>query len=297
MNNFKECLNLIGNTPLINYKNNIYAKFEAYNPSGSIKDRIVFYIFNDAIKTGKINLTDNNKTTVIEASSGNTGISTAFVSSILSLPCKIVMPSDMSKERKDYIKHFGAELIEVCEGDFNEAIKLRDELAFKNNWFNINQFKNELNIECHYNTTGFEIINQFKKLNKIPDILISGSGTGGTIMGVSKRLKEINPNLMIVILEPYESPVMSGGKPGLHQIQGIGDGSKFLVDMNIIDTIETVKSKDAINKMIDLHKEGYFVGISAAANILVAEKYSLKYPTYNIITFMCDRGDRYLSMV
>jgi cysteine synthase A len=293
-NKFTECSKLVGNTPLINYHNNIYVKFEVYNPTGSIKDRIIFYIFNDAINKNKINL--NKKTTIIEASSGNTGISTAYVSSILGLPCKIIMPSDMSKERKNYIKHFGAELIEVDKGNFTEAINLRNKLALENNWFNINQFNNKLNIDCHYNTTGVEIINQFITIGKIPDILISGSGTGGTIMGVSKRLKEINPNLMIVILEPYESPVMSGGKPGLHQIQGIGDGSKFLVDMNIIDFIETIKSIDAINKMKELHKEGYFVGISAAANILIAEKYSKIYPTKNIITFMCDRGDRYLSM-
>ena len=142
-----------------------------------------------------------------------------------------------------------------------------------------------------------EIIDQLTDIGKIPDILVTGAGTGGTIMGVSKRLKEINPNLRVVILEPAESPVMSGGEAGLHQIQGIGDGSKFLVDMKIVDNIETVKSIDAINKMKILHKEGYFVGVSAAANILVAEKYSLKYPGLTVITFMCDRGDRYLSMV
>jgi cysteine synthase A len=297
MNRFTECLKLVGNTPLVNYKANIYAKFEAYNPSGSIKDRIVFHIFNDAIKKEKIILNGDNKTTIIEASSGNTGISTAFISSILNIPCKIIMPEDMSKERKDYIKHFGAELIEVDAGDFGKAIELRDKLSIQNNWFNVNQFNNQLNIDAHYKTTGTEIINQFAEIDKIPDILITGAGTGGTIMGVSKRLKEINPKLRVVILEPAESPVMSGGKAGLHQIQGIGDGSKFLVDMNIVDNIETVKSMDAISKMKELHREGYFVGISAAANILVAEKYSLKYPNANIITFMCDRGDRYLSMI
>lgn len=297
MNRFIECLKLVGKTPLVNYKNNIYAKFEAYNPSGSIKDRIVFHIFNNAIQTEKITLIGDKKTTVIEASSGNTGISTSFVASILNLPCKIVMPEDMSKERKDYIKHFGAELIEVEEGNFGKAIELRDQLSNVHEWFNVNQFNNQLNINAHYETTGKEIIDQFAKLGKIPDILISGAGTGGTIMGVSKRLKEINPKLRVVILEPAESSIMSGGEPGIHQIQGIGDGSKFLVDMNIVNNIEIVKSMDAINKMKELHKEGYFVGISAAANILVAERYSVQYPDASIITFMCDRGDRYLSMV
>lgn len=294
MNNFNECLKLVGNTPLVNYKKHIYAKFEAYNPSGSIKDRIVFYIFKKAIETGLIDL---DKSTIVEASSGNTGISTAFVSSILNLPCKIIMPSDMSKERKDYIKHFGAELIEVEEGNFNAAIELRNQLSNKNKWFNVNQFNNPLNIECHYETTGKEIINQMMEYGEIPDVLITGAGTGGTIMGVSKKLREINPNLYVIIIEPAESPVMSGGKAGLHKIQGIGDGSKFLVNMNIVDEIILVKSNDAINKMKELHKEGYFVGISAAANILTAERYAIKNPNKNIITFMCDRGDRYLSMI
>lgn len=293
METFNECRKLVGNTPLVKYKPNIFCKFECYSPTGSIKDRICFYIFENAIKNKNIDL--ENKTPIIEASSGNTGISVSYISSILNLPCKIIMPKDMSEERKKYIKLFGAELIEVNEGDFAGAIKLRNELAEKNNWFNVNQFKNLLNIECHYNTTGQEIIEQLKPI--IPDILISGTGTGGTLMGVSKKLKEVNPNLKIIAIEPAESPVMSGGKPGLHKIQGIGDGSKFLADLNVIDEIIKIKSEDAINKMKKLHKNGYFVGISAAANILAAELCSEKYKDKNIITFMCDRGDRYMSMI
>ena len=132
---------------------------------------------------------------------------------------------------------------------------------------------------------------------KIPDILISGTGTGGTIMGVSKRLREANPNLKVIVIEPDESPVMSGGEPGLHKIQGIGDGSRFLVDLNIVDKIIRIKSNDAIQKMKKLHKNGYFIGISAAANILAAEMVGVENPNANIVTFMCDRGDRYLSMI
>jgi Cysteine synthase len=200
----------------------------------------------------------------------------------------------MSQERKDYIKFFGAELIEVEDGRFDKAIELRDQLSEQNNWFNVNQFNNDLNVECHYNTTGVEIIEQFKE--KIPDVIISGTGTGGTIMGVSKKLKEINPNLKIVAIEPFESPVMSGGKPGLHDIQGIGDGSKFLLDTNILDDIILIKSEEAIKKAKDLTKQGYFIGVSAAANILASERYSENNPNETIITFMCDRGERYLSM-
>ena len=204
------------------------------------------------------------------------------------------MPCDMSDERKKYIKMFGSELIEVSEGNFTRAIELRNNLAIENNWFNVNQFHNQLNIDCHYNTTGQEILDQLYP--KIPDILISGSGTGGTIMGVSKKLKEINPNLKVIIIEPDESPVMSGGKPGLHKIQGIGDGSRFLVDLNVVDRIIRIKSNDAINKMKNLHKNGYFIGISAAANLIASEIVSKEYPDEIIVTFMCDRGDRYMSM-
>lgn len=292
MENFNECMKLVGNTPLVNYKNNIYTKFECYNPTGSIKDRIVFYIFKHGIDN---NLIDLETTKVIEASSGNTGISVSFVASLLNLPCQIIMPCDMSTERKNYIKMFGSELIEVDEGDFMGAISLRDDMAIQNNLFNVNQFKNQLNIDCHYETTGKEILEQLSP--KIPDILISGTGTGGTIMGVSKRLKEANPNLKVVVIEPDESPVMSGGNPGLHKIQGIGDGSRFLVNLDVVDEIIRIKSNDAIEKMKELHQNGYFIGISAAANILAAEKMSLENPNSTIVTFMCDRGDRYLSMI
>ena len=294
MDNFNSSLKLVGNTPLIEYKDNIFAKFECYNPTGSIKDRIVFYIFKNAIDNNLINIEDKDLN-IVEASSGNTGISVAFVSSILNLKCNIIMPKDMSDERKNYIKIFGSKLIEVAEGDFKGAIKLRNDLAMENNWFNVNQFNNQLNIECHYHTTGNEIIKQLHP--KIPDILITGTGTGGTLMGVSKRLKEINPNLEIIVIEPYESPTMSGGKPGLHKIQGIGDGSKFLADINIIDRIIQIKSEDAIEKMKELFKKGYFVGVSAAANILASEMISKEKPNKIIVTFMCDRGDRYLSMI
>ena len=183
---------------------------------------------------------------------------------------------------------FGAELIEVNEGDFKGAINLRNELALKNNWFNINQFNNQLNVDCHYHTTGNEIIKQLYP--KIPDILITGTGTGGTLMGVSKKLKEINPKLEIIVIEPDESPTMSGGNPGLHKIQGIGDGSKFLADINIIDRIIRIKSEEAIQKMKELYKQGYFIGVSAAANILASEIISKEKPDKIIVTFMCDRG-------
>ena len=124
-----------------------------------------------------------------------------------------------------------------------------------------------------------------------------GTGTGGTLMGVYKRLKEINPDIKIFVVEPDESPVMSGGSPGLHKIQGIGDGSKFLVDLKIVNRIIRIKSDDAIDKMKQLYKEGFFVGVSASANILASEIINKEFPDKIIVTFMCDRGDRYLSMI
>ena len=151
----------------------------------------------------------------------------------------IIMPSNMSDERKKMFKYYGATLIEVGEGDFDGAIALRDEMCKDKGWFNCNQFHNKLNIEAHYMTTGPEIYNQFKDANEIreciPDVFVAGTGTGGTLMGVDRFLKEMWPRMSTVAVEPSESPVMSGGKPGLHGIQGIGDGSKFLVDLNMID--------------------------------------------------------------
>ena len=293
MDEFIKIKKLVGNTPLIEYKHNIYCKFEAYNPTGSIKDRIVFYIFDHAIKNNIIDISKNPM--CIEASSGNTGISVSFVSSLLNCPSTIILPSNMSKERKQLITLFGSKLNEVGDGDFDGAIKLRDTLCNAPNTFNVNQFHNLLNIECHYTTTGSEIIRQLN--GKIPDVLISGTGTGGTIMGVGKRLKEINKNLKIIAVEPFESPVMSGGKPGLHDIQGIGDGSKFLVDLDFVDDIIQIKSKDAIEKAKQLCKNGYYVGISAASNCLAAEQYIKMNPNDVIVTFLCDRGDRYISML
>ena len=292
MDQFYKIKKLVGNTPLIEYSDTINVKFEIYNPTGSIKDRILFYIIENAINNGSLDI--KHKQGIIEASSGNTGISTAFVSSLLGLKSTIILPRNMSEERKQIIKSFGSELLLVNDGDFDKAIELRNKLCKSNNYFNINQFHNKLNIECHYNTTGNEIIEQMK--NKTIDILINGTGTGGTIMGVGKKLREHNPNLKIVVVEPAESPVMSGGNPGLHNIQGIGDGSKFLVDLDFIDEIVLIKSDDAIKKAKELCKNGFFVGISSAANILASEKYAKKYPDSNIVTFFPDSGDRYISL-
>ena len=281
----------VGQTPLIKISERIFAKFEGQNPSGSIKDRMASYIINDAEKNGLIKKGD----TIIEATSGNSGIAFAFLASERGYKCIIVMPSNMSEERKQMLRLYGAELIEVEDGKFDDAIALRDKMAKENGYFNPNQFHNPLNIQAHYEGTGVEILHQHT--DKIA-AFIDGTGTGGTLMGTSRLLKMYHPFMKVVAVEPAESPVMSGGQPGLHGIQGIGDGSKFMVDLKEVDDIIIVSTEEAKERAKRLAKEqGLFVGISSGANILAAERLLEKYPDMegNIITILCDRGERYLS--
>lgn len=283
--------NGVGNTPLIKISERIWAKFEGQNPSGSIKDRMATYIINHAEKNGLIKKGD----TIIEATSGNSGIAFAFLAAERGYKCVIIMPSNMSQERKQMLRLYGAELIEVPDGKFDDAIALRDKLASENGWFNPNQFHNPLNIEAHYVGTGPEILSQ--TIDKI-FAFVDGTGTGGTLMGITRFLKQHHIDMKVVAVEPAESPVMSGGEPGLHGIQGIGDGSKFLVNLSEVDEIITISTEDAINRAKRLSTEqGLFVGISSGANILASEILIEKYPemTGKIITILCDRGERYLS--
>jgi len=259
----------VGNTPLIPITIGdftVWGKAEFMNPSGSVKDRMATFIINNAEKLKLIKRGD----TLCEATSGNSGISFAMLAAERGYKMVIVMPSNMSEERKKMFEYYGAELIEVSEGDFDGAIELRDKLARDNNWFNCNQFHNPLNVKAHYQTTGPEIYNQYKDANreKDPGVFVGGTGTGGTLMGTTKFLKEMWPNIKAVAVEPEESAVMSGGEPGLHGIQGIGDGSKFLVDLDKVDEIRTISTECAKKYARYLAKNhGLLVGISAAANI------------------------------
>jgi cysteine synthase A len=288
----------VGNTPLIAMNTpfgKIWGKAELMNPGGSVKDRMATFILNDAEEKGLIKPGD----TLCEATSGNTGISFAMLAAERGYTIYIVMPSNMSEERKKIFNFYGARLIEVDEGDFDGAIALRDEMCDKKGWFNCNQFHNPLNIQAHYQSTGPEIWNQYKNENgerNSPDVLILGTGTGGTIMGTGKFLKEHWPNIKIVAVEPAESPVMSGGEPGLHGIQGIGDGSKFLVDLDFVDEVVTIPTWEAKEQAKHLAKRyGLFVGISAGANTLAAERWLKENNKQNAITILCDRGERYFS--
>ncbi len=281
----------VGKTPLVQISKRIWAKFEGQNPSGSIKDRMASYILNDAEIKGLL----KKGHTIIEATSGNSGIAFAFLGAERGYKVKIVMPCNMSEERKQMLKMYGAELIEVGAGDFDAAIKLRDEIASCKGYFNPRQFSNPLNIEAHYSGTGVEILHQHTE--KI-GAFVAGTGTGGTLMGTSRILKLYHPGMKTVAVEPAESPVMSGGELGPHGIQGIGDGSKFLVNLNEVDDIVIIKTEEAKDRARKLSKEsGLFVGVSSGANVLGCEKLLEMYPDIegNIITVLSDRGERYLS--
>jgi len=287
-------IDTVGNTPLLRFpleKGTIWGKAEFLNPGGSVKDRPVAWILKVNMLNGKLKPGD----TIIEATSGNMGISLAMFSANLGFKCIIVMPSNMSTERKVMLKSFGAKLIEVDAGDFDGAIALRNKLAQEKGYFNFNQFHNPYNTESHWFTTGMEICKDFPVHKKI-DAFVSGTGTGGTIMGAGKFVANMHPGCRLIAVEPAESPVMSGGCPGLHGIQGIGDGSKFLVDLNDIDMVTTVSTQEAKDKAKVLSKKwGLFVGFSAAANYLVAERLIEGGNAQNVVTILCDRGERYFS--
>ena len=285
----------VGNTPFVQLSEKIYAKLESVNPGGSIKDRPVKWIIDDAEKRKLLSRGD----TIIEATSGNTGIALAMIGAERGYNVKIVMPSDMSDERKVLLKMFGAELIEVDEGDFEQAINLKDEIVAQKKYFSLNQFDNPLNIECHYKTTFKELLNHSLTIGKYISAFISGTGTGGTIMGVQKGFSEFDTRVKMIAVEPAESPVMSGGEKGLHGIQGIGDGSQFLVDLNKIDDIVIISTNDAKERCKSLAIDnGLLVGISAGANILAAERWVEKNnPDGIVFTILCDRGERYCSML
>lgn len=283
---------LVGHTPLIKIGDRLYAKFETYNPSGSIKDRIAYYILSNAERDGQLKKGD----TIVEATSGNTGIAVAMFGASKGYAVKIVMPCNMSEERKQMMRMFGATIIEVDPGDFDGAIATRNRMCQEPNTFNFNQFHNPDNIACHYETTGVEILEQTKGLPV--SAFLDGTGTGGTLMGVSARLKERYPNIKTLAIEPEESPVMSGGQPGLHGIQGIGDGSKFLVDLDKVDEVLLVSTEDAKARARQLIKNGLLVGISSGANVLASERWiEENNPDGIVVTILCDRGERYLSCI
>ena len=265
---------LIGNTPMIkikyryqNQENAVYAKLEYYNYTGSIKDRVAYYILKKSKELGVL----KENQAIVEATSGNTGISLAALGAYYHHPVHIFMPDWASVERIQIMKLYGAHvyLVSKEEGGFREAIRRSEEYAFEHDGFLPKQFSNPFNIEAHYFTTGKEILEQLPKI----DTFVSGIGTGGTLIGVAKRLKEYNEKIRIVALEPDKMPLLSGGKViGNHKIEGIGDDFiPDLVNQDYIDDIVLIRDEDAINMSRILAKKlGLGVGISSGANFLAS---------------------------
>ena len=297
---FNNILETIGNTPMIKcgaiedyyqLKGSIFAKVEAFNPSGSIKDRAAKNMIEKAIANGKI----NSDTLIIESTSGNMGIALASIAARLKLKLVIVMPESMSIERRKLIKAYGATIVlsEASLG-MKGAIEKANELASQNpNSYILQQFENEANPQIHYLTTGPEIYEQME--GKI-DYVICGVGTGGTISGIGKYLKEKDSNIKIIAVEPTNSAVISKNKPGAHKIQGIGAG--FIpntLDVNIIDEIITIDDEEAYEIARNIAcEEGLLVGISSGAAMAAAIKVAKKVEG-NIVVILPDTGERYLS--
>lgn len=290
LNNGRNVLDAIGNTPLIHI-DNVYAKLESLNPSGSIKDRVALEIITAAEREGLL----RPGYRIVEASSGNTGISLAMVAAIKGYHMTIVMPENMSNERKMMMKAFGAELVLTSKsGSLMEAIQKAEELAQKPNTFYTRQFSNPNNIMAHIKT-GKEIVKEIGAA----DAVVAGVGTGGTLIGVSSVMKEINPDVKVIAVEPEEAAVMFGGsnaRIGEHRIQGIGDGFiPKLIDMEKVDRVIVVGSQEAVDTSRMLaQKYGLLVGISSGANMLAALKVSKAFD--KVVTVLPDRGERYLSM-
>ena len=289
-------LDMIGNTPMIKLNNignsNLYVKLEKYNPAGSIKDRAVYYMVENLEKNGILKKGD----VLVEATSGNTGIALSMIGSLKGYKVIIVMPETMSVERRTLMKAYGAELI-LTDGSLGmkgSIEKMNKLLSENSNYISLKQFDNEYNPLAHYETTGVEIYNQVKDI----DIFVCGVGTGGTISGVGKYLKEQNPNIRVVAVEPEGSPVISKNKKGSHKIQGIGAG--FIpknYNENVVDEVMTITDEESYKGVrIMAQKEGILVGISSGANIYAALKLCEMYPDKKIVTVAPDGIDKYISM-
>ena len=272
-------------SPMIQVSSDIYAKLETSNPTGSVKDRLIQHIVKRAIKQERI----TSDTIFVEATSGNTGISLSAMAASLGLKAKIIMPKNMSEERRQMMRAFGAEILDVENSDFAAAIEKRNELLeSSSDYWSPMQFENLENVECHRTRTGPEIIEQ---LDGMPfSAFVSGAGTGGTIMGVRKAVIERSLSTRMVLVQPAEDSKS-------HGIQGINDGADFLAKPDLLDIQIQVTTSDAINRAKKFAKTtGVLVGISAGANLCAAEKYSEIYkPDGAIVTMLCDRGERYLS--
>ena len=294
---FSSELDRIGNTPLVKISTPqgsaaIWGKLESANPGGSVKDRIAKAMIEQAEKDGLIKPGD----VIVEPTSGNTGIGISLVGTIKGYQVVLTMPDTMSMERRRLLGAFGAELI-LTPGakGMRGAIEKAEEIAAERKAFMPQQFCNPANPKVHMETTGPEIL---RDLDNQVDALVAGVGTGGTITGAGQAIKNQNPDVLIVAVEPADSAVLSGGEPGPHKIQGIGAG--FVPDVlntAIYSRIITVSNEDAMQTARGLARdEGIFVGISAGANVFAARQVAAQLGHgLNVVTILCDTGERYLS--
>lgn len=295
---YNNAVELIGRTPIVRINRvvkgvEVYAKLEGSNPGSSVKDRIAKAMVETAEREGIIRPGD----TLIEATSGNTGIGLAMVAAVKGYNLILVMPESMSVERRNIFRWFGAELILTpATGGMRAALAKATELANEHGYFLTRQFENLANPEIHRLTTAEEIL---EDLGTDIDYLVAGVGTGGTITGVGEILKQEIPNLKVVAVEPEDSAVLSGKQPGSHRIQGIGAGFiPPVLNMNIIDQVITVSNEDAfaMSKRLTV-EEGLFVGISSGAAMVGVQKLAKTLEdSKKILTILPDAGERYLSI-
>lgn len=294
---YTNILDLIGNTPLLSLEQttglNIFAKAEFLNPGGSIKDRIALNMLEEAEKSGRL----KPGMTIIEPTSGNTGIGLALCGVRKGYRVIIVMPENMSDERKKIIRALGAELVLTdpklsIDGSVQKALEMA---SSSEEYFVPQQFQNPANPEAHYRTTAREIAEQ---LGRKVDVFVSGIGSGGTLQGIARYLLELNPDCKIVAVEPKNVSALLGDEPGLHQIQGIGDGFiPDILDTGIITDIVEVSDDDAIHTARELARvQGLLVGTSSGANVWAAKLMAEKYGREKVIaTVLADRAERYFS--
>lgn len=294
---------LIGNTPLLelqkfsseeNLKTNVIAKLEYFNPAGSVKDRAAKYIITEAVKSGRLQAGG----TIVEATSGNTGIGLSAIATSLGFKTIIVMPETMSVERRKLMIAYGAELVltEGAKGMKGAIEKAQEIVANTENAILAGQFINQANVQAHLETTGPEI---WRDTSGEIDIFVAGIGTGGTITGAGQYLKQMNPNIKIVAVEPTDSPVLTKGVSGAHKIQGIGAGFvPEILNTSIYDEVITVQNEDAFETARRLGKtEGVLVGISSGAALWAAKQLASREENANkrIVVVLPDTGERYLS--